>query len=116
MTRDPGYLCRLAEDELDVLGFESLCREGADALRVQAWQRAEELLEEALGLWRGEPLLDVPSQALRERFAPRVEQLRLQALEDRAEAGLRLGRHDRLVPELRSLTAQHPLRSGSTPS
>lgn len=36
LTRDPGYLCRLGEDELDVLRFEALCREGADAVRVQA--------------------------------------------------------------------------------
>ena len=110
LTRDPGYLCRLAEDELDVLRFETLCREGADAARAQAWQQADDLLGQALKLWRGAPLLDVPSQALREQFTPRIEQLHLQALEDRAEAGLRLGRHDQLVPELRELTAQHPLR------
>jgi hypothetical protein len=55
-------------------------------------------------------LLDVPSQVLRDRFVPRLEQLRLQALEDRAEADLRLGRQDRLIPELRVLAARHPLR------
>jgi tetratricopeptide (TPR) repeat protein len=47
---------------------------------------------------------------LRDRFVPRLEQLRLQALEDRAEADLRLGRQDRLIPELRELAAEHPVR------
>jgi hypothetical protein len=56
------------------------------------------------------PLLDVPSQVLRDRFVPRLEQMRLQALEDRTEADLRLGRQDRLIPELRELAAEHPVR------
>jgi Bacterial transcriptional activator domain len=43
-------------------------------------------------------------------YVPRLEQLRLQALEDGAEADLRLGRQDRLIPELRELAAQHPVR------
>jgi hypothetical protein len=41
---------------------------------------------------------------------PGLEQLRLQVLEDRAEADLRLGRQDRLIPELRVLAARHPVR------
>jgi DNA-binding SARP family transcriptional activator len=45
-----------------------------------------------------------------EAFVPRLEQLRLQALEDRIEADLQLGEHDRLVSELQALTTGHPLR------
>ena len=49
-----------------------------------------------------------------------LEQLRLQALEDRAEADLRLGGQDRLIPELRELAARHPVRErfhpGATPA
>jgi Bacterial transcriptional activator domain/Family of unknown function (DUF6221) len=47
---------------------------------------------------------------LRDRFVPALEQRRLQALEDHAEAELQLGRHDWLIPQLRDLAAQHPVR------
>ena len=43
-------------------------------------------------------------------FVPWIEQKRLQAVEDRTEADLRLGRQDRLIPELRDLAARHPVR------
>jgi DNA-binding SARP family transcriptional activator/Tfp pilus assembly protein PilF len=109
-TREPGYLCRVAADELDLLRFEGLCRAGREALRAGEWSAAAEAASQALELWRGAPLLDVPSQLLRDGCVPRLEQLRVQALEDRAQAQLRLGQHERLVPELRELAGAHPLR------
>jgi DNA-binding SARP family transcriptional activator len=109
-ARDPGYLIRVAPDELDVSRFEELCREAGTALREHAWGGASDAAARALDLWRGDPLLDIPSEALCEQCVPRLEQLRLQALEDRAEADLHLGRHERLVPDLRDLAARHPLR------
>ena len=110
LTRDPGYLFQVAEDELDALRFEALCRKAGVALRAAAWIEASTAAVQATELWRGTPLLDVPSQALREAFVPRLEQLHLQALEDRIEASLHLHEHDRLVPELRELNVQHPVR------
>jgi hypothetical protein len=56
------------------------------------------------------PVAGLRSQVLRDRCVPGLEQLRLQALEDRAEADLRLGCQDRVIPQLRDLTAQHPMR------
>ncbi len=64
----------------------------------------------ALGLWRGTPLADVSSRALRDAWVPHLEQVRVQALEWRIEADLHEGRHERLIPELRELTGHHPLR------
>jgi DNA-binding SARP family transcriptional activator/predicted negative regulator of RcsB-dependent stress response len=107
---DPGYLISVGEPELDVLGFEVACAEADAARRAARWPEASAAAARALELWRGAPLLDVPSQVLRDRFVPRLEQLRLQALEDRAEADLRLGGQDRLIPELRDLAAEHPVR------
>jgi DNA-binding SARP family transcriptional activator len=109
-ARDPGYLIRIGDAELDVLEFEALCRDAAAALRAAAWSQASDAAGRAAGLWRGAPLLDVPSRLLRDEIAPRLEQLLVQALEDRAEADLHLGRHEHLVPQLRDLTVQHPLR------
>ena len=110
VARAPGYLVRVEDGELDEQVFEALWREAGAAARDQRWAGAEELLAEALGLWRGTPLADVPSESLRGQFAPRMEQQHLQALEDRIEAELRLGRAEHVVPRLRDLAAAHPLR------
>jgi len=110
ITRYPGYLIEAAEREVDVLRFSALCREGAAAVRADAWERAANILDEALTLWRGAPLADIPSQLLRRDQVPRWEQLRLQAVEWQADIGLQTGRHSELVPELQALAAEHPLR------
>jgi len=61
-------------------------------------------------LWRGVPLADVPSAALRQAEVPRLSELRLAAAEARVEAELRLGRHAGIIGELRTLVAAEPLR------
>jgi DNA-binding SARP family transcriptional activator len=110
VTRHPGYLLQAGEDEVDVLRFRCLCRDGGTALRQGSWGRARALLGEALDLWRGVPLADVPSESLRRDEVPGLEELRLQAEEWRMDAALRLGGHAELALELQSLAAQHPLR------
>jgi DNA-binding SARP family transcriptional activator/Tfp pilus assembly protein PilF len=110
VTRYPGYLIDAGEEEVDLLRFRRLCREGRDAVRAADWESAWAMLTEGLGLWRGEPLADVRSEELRRDQVPGLEELRLQAVEWRVDAGLHLGRHGDLVPELRSLVARYPLR------
>jgi DNA-binding SARP family transcriptional activator len=110
VARAPGYLCRVDEADVDALAFEALCRDAGAAVRERRWAQAMQAAVEALGLWRGAPLLDVSSQALRDGYVPRLEQLHTQVLEDHAEAGLALGRHGQLVQPLRELTARYPLR------
>ena len=110
ITHPPGYLCRADESEVDALAFEALCRQTGTALQRRQWAEASDAAGRAVALWRGVPLSDVASPALREQFVPRLEQLHVQVLEDQAEAGLRLGRHEQLVRPLRELVTQHPLR------
>ena len=110
ITRDPGYLLRVREDEADLLRFGSLSRQGAEAMQAADWPQAAGILAEALALWRGEPLADIPSDMLRRDAGPRLEQLRLQTLEWRVDADLNLGRHANLVLELQALAAEQPLR------
>jgi DNA-binding SARP family transcriptional activator/tetratricopeptide (TPR) repeat protein len=110
VTRHPGYLLQARDDEVDLLRFRGLCRNGGTALREKAWERADRLLGEALSLWRGPPLADILSEQLLREEGPGLEELRLQAEEWRTDAGLHLGRHDELIPGLRYLVAQHPLR------
>ena len=110
VTRNPGYLLDAAGEEVDLLQFTRLCQDGSAAVRSGSWARASSVLSEALGLWRGAALVDIPSRALRQAELPYLEELRLQALEWRIDAGLHLGRHAELVPELQSHIAGHPLR------
>ncbi|WP_170155905.1 AfsR/SARP family transcriptional regulator [Umezawaea tangerina] len=113
VTRNHGYLCLAGEDEVDLLAFEALCDQGGAAVHARAWSSAAEHLRAALALWRGTPLQDVSSRVLRDAHVPRLEQLRIQALEWRIEADLHLGHHDHLVPELLALVDEHPLRENA---
>jgi DNA-binding SARP family transcriptional activator/Tfp pilus assembly protein PilF len=110
VTRYPGYLIEAREEEVDLLRFRRLYREGGTAVRAGQWPQAAETLGEALGIWRGAPLADIPGELLHRDEVPRLDQLRLQAQEWQIETGLHLGRHSELVTELQSLTATHPLR------
>jgi len=110
VTRAPGYVIEISHGELDALLFESLTREAGAAVRVGRWAQAARTAGDALELWRGTPLTDVPSQLLRDQWVPHLDQLHMQALDWRIEADLHDGRHEQLIPELADLTARHPLR------
>ena len=110
VTCSSGYLLDAGDDQVDLLAFTALCRDGSAAARAGAWQQASDALDDALALWRGTPLADVPSRVLRDEHVPTMESLWLQATEGRLEAGLRLGRHGELVTELQALAREHPLR------
>jgi DNA-binding SARP family transcriptional activator/tetratricopeptide (TPR) repeat protein len=110
VARGPGFLIEVGQSELDVLEFEGLCREARAALRVGEWAGGSATAARALRLWRATPLLDVPSEALRAAVVPRLDRLRVQVIEDRFDAGLRLGEHEELVSPLLDATAQYPLQ------
>jgi DNA-binding SARP family transcriptional activator len=110
VAHTPGYRIELGEGELDLGEFERLCQEAGTALRAGTWEKSVHAAERALGLWRGEPLADIPSQVLREACVPHFDQLRAQVHEDHVEAQLQLGRHRQAASQLRELTARYPLR------
>jgi DNA-binding SARP family transcriptional activator/tetratricopeptide (TPR) repeat protein len=110
VTRPAGYLVEVMPGELDVMRFAELQASAARAARGGAWEVASGRLSEALGLWRGRPLADVPSGVLAARAVPRLAEMRLEALEARVEADLQLGRHREVVAEVRGLVAAEPLR------
>jgi DNA-binding SARP family transcriptional activator len=58
VTRYLGYAVQAGEEEVDLLRFRRLCRDGGTAVRAGDWERAWAVLSAALGLWRGEPLVD----------------------------------------------------------
>jgi DNA-binding SARP family transcriptional activator len=110
VTRAPGYLVVLGPGELDADRFAALVAEGRQALASGDAERAEGLLTEAIGLWRGRALADVAATPLVAAEADRLEESRIEALELRAEASLGCGRYAEVVPEIRRLLADHALR------
>jgi DNA-binding SARP family transcriptional activator len=105
VTRAPGYLVAAGETDLDLLRLPALVDEAAAAPDPV---RAEQLLAEATGLWRGDPLPDLGPAADAQRA--RLVELDLTAREQLAGIRTRLGRPGRAVADLEPLVAAHPLR------
>ncbi len=112
VTRAPGYQLRIAAGDSDAQRFEALVEDGRRALAAGDPATAASQLAEALALWRGSPLADVPATPLVEAAAERLEDLRLDAAELRITAELDCGNHAQVIPELRRLLADHSLREG----
>jgi DNA-binding SARP family transcriptional activator/DNA-binding beta-propeller fold protein YncE len=110
VTEPHGYVLRIDPERLDVHCFERLIREGRQALSEGRVEEAGAALDRALALWRGEPLAELDLDVAVDGTLARLGELRLSALEDRFEAGLQLGRHTELVPEIEELVREHPLR------
>ncbi|ANZ19083.1 winged helix family transcriptional regulator [Streptomyces noursei ATCC 11455] len=103
---DGGYLLCAEPDAVDLHRFERLAAEGGRALDAADPGRAAALLDEALALWRGPALADLPDAAVE---AARAESRRLDALRTRLAADLALGRAARALPSLAVLCQDHPL-------
>jgi DNA-binding SARP family transcriptional activator len=113
MTRNGGYLFATYPDELDVNTFRSLVRQGREALRAGEDALATGLLGDALSLWRGTALVDVVRGPLLRTYVTGLEEQRLNVLEQRIEADLRLGRHHELLSELSELVVRHPMNENT---
>ena len=101
-TTDAGYRLRVGPGELDAKVFEELVAKGRAATDAA-------ILREALELWRGPALAGLGGMML-EREAAGLEERRLGVQEECLELELAEGGHARVVAELRTLVAEHPLR------
>ncbi|MET7767031.1 BTAD domain-containing putative transcriptional regulator, partial [Streptomyces sp. NPDC005393] len=101
-----GYRLSAVPDDVDLHRFERLAAEGAQALADGDPARAADLLDDALALWRGPALTDLPDGGA---GAARAEARRLDARRARIAADLALGRADRALPVLAGLCDAHPL-------
>ncbi|GGT16353.1 hypothetical protein GCM10010222_67900 [Streptomyces tanashiensis] len=103
-----GYRLAAGPDAVDLHLFERLAAEGAAALADGHAERAAALLDEALGLWRGPALADLPGRDT-DPLVVRVEQRHAQARRDRLAADLALGRATAVLAPLAALAAGQPL-------
>lgn len=103
----PGYALEVDADAVDVGRFRALL---ADARRTPDPRARVATLSDALALWRGPVAADLADEPFVVAAAARLEEERLAAREDLADARLELGEHSLLVGELADLVAEHPLR------
>ncbi|MEY2570117.1 MAG: hypothetical protein QOE63_467, partial [Acidimicrobiaceae bacterium] len=109
-TVSPGYRLRAEEGTTDAGRFARLLEEGQAALADGNPELARALAGRALALWRGPALAEVAYEPFAERDAARLEDLRLECIEDQLEAELAVGGHERVLARLTQLTNDHPLR------
>jgi predicted ATPase/DNA-binding SARP family transcriptional activator len=105
-TLPSAYELRADAASLDLLRFEELVRHARGATPAEA----NGMLREALSLWRGRPLADFAYESWAQPEIDRLEELRLEALQERIESDLALGAGAELVGELEQLVGQYPLR------
>lgn len=91
-----GYVIDVAPGALDLLDFEDLTAQARYA--------------DALALWRGAPLADLPGSPLWDRRIGPLHELRLRAAEELISLRLGSGDHAGAVRELRELLNEHPYR------
>ncbi|WP_037666805.1 AfsR/SARP family transcriptional regulator, partial [Streptomyces afghaniensis] len=101
-----GYRLTAAPDDVDLHRFERLAGEGLRALADGDPDKAAVVLDDALALWHGPALADLPDRAAE---AARRDTRRLDVLRARHSAALALGRAEQSLPELTALCDSHPL-------
>ncbi|MFF5724119.1 BTAD domain-containing putative transcriptional regulator [[Kitasatospora] papulosa] len=106
-----GYQMRVPPETLDAWNAESLLNAATQARAAGQHGKAIGLLEEALRLWRGDPLVGVPGP-FAQRHRARLEELRITIQEECIDLALADGRHNMVIPFLMELTASRPLHEG----
>ena len=110
VTRPPGYVLDVPARAVDAAQFEEACAVAGRALEAGDASAALASVEGALALWRGTPLAEFQYEDFASTEIARLEELRMVALECRADALLALGRSGALVPDLEALVRAHPHR------
>ncbi|MFF3151614.1 BTAD domain-containing putative transcriptional regulator, partial [Streptomyces sp. NPDC057927] len=103
-TRRGGYEIHLAQDQLDLLEFD---HQRHLAEQHTAPFETAVALRRALACWRGNALVDTPSQAL-EIDAARLNEKRADTHKQCLAIELDLGRHREVIDELTALLHEHP--------
>jgi DNA-binding SARP family transcriptional activator/WD40 repeat protein len=105
-----GYRLAVDAEAVDAVRFERLAADGRRELTRGAAGSAAGLLAEALGLWHGSAYAEFGDAEFAAAARVRLEELRLRATEDLAEAQLAGGSVAVPIPELERLVVEEPGR------
>jgi YVTN family beta-propeller protein len=109
-TQGRAYMLDVSGEQVDADRFQALAEEGRRALRAGDHAAAQRSLRRALELWRGPALADLAFERFAQAESSRLEEARLDALEDRFDADLALGEHAGVNAELEAAVEANPLR------
>ena len=107
-TLAPGYLLTGDPEQIDLLRFDALAARAETAPGDDG--SAAGLLKQALDLWYGAPLADLPDTALCRALGDRLDEARARVLTSWAERQLRLGHGGSAVPALEQYVRGNGLR------
>ncbi|MEW2572391.1 BTAD domain-containing putative transcriptional regulator [Streptomyces sp. NPDC047070] len=106
VTEGSGYALRAPKDDVDAWRFERCMNNLGDARPA----RVLEVLDEALNWWRGPAFADFGDERWLRSTRSRLTELRLHAVERRAEAMIALGSPADAVATLDAHVTDHPWR------
>ncbi|CAM5720101.1 BTAD domain-containing putative transcriptional regulator [Streptomyces hirsutus] len=112
VTQKNGYRLHSSDLHLDWLDFMRLADQGRRALGEGDSHTGIRELEQALGMWRGSVLTDVPNGAVLEARRLMLEESRLDTIEALIDARIEAGLHQQVIAELASLTSEHSYHEG----
>jgi predicted ATPase/DNA-binding SARP family transcriptional activator len=114
VTRESvGYRATIERSTVDALEFADRIR----AARAAAAEAADnggvhlahlQAYDDALALWRGDPLSDFAAERWASAEAARLTELRFAAMTERAQLAMALGRHLEVIGDLEPVVAQDP--------
>ncbi|CAA9448003.1 MAG: Cys-tRNA(Pro) deacylase YbaK [uncultured Pseudonocardia sp.] len=107
-TSPHGYQLKLDTTRVDLTRFEELAVRGRIEASAGDLASASRTFGDAARMWRGPTLVDVPLGPVLQGEVLRLEELRMNVLQQRLEADLQLGRHQELLGELTRLAADQP--------
>jgi DNA-binding SARP family transcriptional activator/DNA-binding XRE family transcriptional regulator len=106
-----GYRLTLGPEQLDLLRFDELIARAGEARQADP-EQALALYEQALRLWRGPALVDLPDRIRHHPAATALGGRRIAAALAHADTALGLGRHEDVAAQLRELVHEEPLHEG----
>ena len=109
-TTPHGYRLIPEYVEVDAERFERLVERGTQQLELGEPDRAAHTFSESLGLWRGEPFVDLPDWEPAQIAAGRLEEMRLGVEELLLDARLQAGEVHDVAALARGRVAEAPLR------
>ncbi|MCX4236621.1 BTAD domain-containing putative transcriptional regulator [Streptomyces sp. NPDC020707] len=112
VTRAGGYVLAAEAGALDLHRYRRLVTSGREALVRGDDAAGVRDLNEALLMWRGPALVDVPAGRVLESRRRQLEESRLAAFEYLVDVELRLGMYREVLAELAALTVENPLHEG----
>jgi predicted ATPase/DNA-binding SARP family transcriptional activator len=110
VSQSGGYLLDVRPGERDVDRWQQAVARARRARADGEPRVAREGVEEALGIWRGQPLGGVSTNSLLAAERARLEEERLGAIIEGIELDLDLGRHSELLGQLEALVIAHPFQ------